>query len=135
VAAACALTPAGESEPPDLHVPSGDARPGLAEAFPRRGWRRGSTGSDSTATPAPGMVNRQFATHAPNRLKVAESRGRRHERTFDNCRAAPSGCYVGSGGARHRLTHRRFSRGPAGRSAEELRDGRMPCIVEVRWSG
>src|SRR5262249_47052521 len=50
-----------------------DARPGLAGAFLRRGWRKGSTRQDPEAAPAPDLVNRNFTAAAPNRLWVADA--------------------------------------------------------------
>lgn len=52
---------------------SGSCRPGLAGAFLRRGWRRGSTRQNPNATPAPDLVNRDFTAGAPNRLWVADA--------------------------------------------------------------
>jgi transposase InsO family protein len=46
---------------------------GWQGAFLRRGWRGGSTRQNPNHTPAPDLVNRDFAAPAPNRLWVADA--------------------------------------------------------------
>jgi putative transposase len=45
----------------------------LHGAFLRKGWRGGSTKQNPKADPAPDLVNRNFTTHAPDRLWVADA--------------------------------------------------------------